>query len=254
METTLLTLRDQVLEAIRSDSTPLMLFGSVARGDSSPTSDIDVLELAERRRRPYKVGRVSVSVYDAKTLNRMAERGSLFVLHLRLEGQLLRDPADKLSASLNRYIAPPSYDSFRRALGELARLLDVDLNEYEDHWRAYNELALYIIRSEFYARFAEAGQPIFSLDVVKQRLDRADVNHALALKNAALPNRVVFARARSLISELLGVDIKNPYGSIEALVTNAGGRNSLLMAFGLRILGREQFELSYDLLTAPPFA
>ncbi len=57
-----------VLSAVKSRDNSIMVFGSVARGDQSVTSDIDVFELSAKRRRPYKVGRVNVSVYDEPTL------------------------------------------------------------------------------------------------------------------------------------------------------------------------------------------
>jgi hypothetical protein len=53
---------------------------------------------------------------------------------------------------------------------------------------------------------------------------------------------------------MLVTQISNPYGSVEALIANEGIENPLVVAFGLRILGKKSFELSYDLLTAPPFA
>ncbi len=243
-----------IIGTVRSNSSPLMLFGSVARGDASPHSDIDVLELAVRRRRPYKIGRLNISVYDEPTLARMAERGSLFVLHLHLEGKILRDPAVTLQSCLDRYQSPSDYEPFRSALREIANLLDVDRGHYELRWRAYNELALYIVRSELYSRLAEIGQPLFNLQAVAQRIGRSDVSRVLGLKDSSLPDYGLFEESRVVIAGILQMTIKNRFGTIEALVTNLGDRNSLLVAFGLRLLGRERFELSYDLLTAPPFA
>jgi len=247
-------LATEVYAAVHSASTPLMLFGSFARGDASEHSDIDVLELSERRRRPYKSGRINVSVYDKPTLSRMAERGSLFVLHLRLEGKILRDRVHALQHCLDKYQSPTTYGPFRSALREIANLLDVDQKQYEHRWRAYNELAMYIIRSELYARLVEAGEPLFNVQAVEKRIGREDVSRVFRLKDSVALNYNLFCESKAVISDLLATKLENPFGSAEALITNLGDKNPLLVAFGLRLLGREKFELSYDLLTAPPFA
>jgi hypothetical protein len=246
--------RAEIFNAVGSSSTSLMLFGSFARGDSSPTSDIDVLELAERRRRPYRSGRINISVYDRLTLTRMAERGSLFVLHLRLEGEMLRDESGQLSACLEKYRRPATYEPFRLALRQLANLLDVDEEQYEKDFQAYNELAFYIIRSEVYARLDEGDHPMFSLRAISAcDLVAPPIRGVLQAKDAGADYQL-FVKRRSTIGDILTTSICNPYGSVEALVANAGNDNPLVVAFGLRILGRQSFELSYDLLTAPPFA
>lgn len=247
-------LRAEVFNVLGNESIPLMLFGSFARGDESPTSDVDILELSERRRRPYRSGRISVSVYDKPTLTRMAECGSLFVLHLRLEGKVLRDESGVLAKCLQNYRRPASYEPFRSALRQLANLLDVNEDQYRKYWRPYNDLALYIVRTEVYAQLEEASQPMFSLRAIlaNDLIDPA-VRRVLQAKDAVADYQL-FSKRASMIAQMLTTKICNPYGSVEALIANAGNDNPLVVAFGLRILGRQSFELSYDLLTAPPFA
>ena len=203
--------RAEVFNALRSASTPLMLFGSFARGDESLTSDIDILELSERRRRPYRSGRINVSVYDGPTLTRMAQRGSLFVLHLRLEGKLLRDKSGILTSCLQNYRRPATYEPFRSALRQLANLLDVNEEQYRKNWRPYNELALYIIRSEVYAQLEEAGQPMFSLRaILVNDLIDPTVRGVLKAKDA-LEDYQLFSKRASIIAQMLTTKICNPW-------------------------------------------
>jgi hypothetical protein len=230
-----------------------MVFGSVSRGDDADQSDIDVLELSERRRRPYRIGRMNVSVYDEATLKEMAQRGSLFVLHLQKEGQIIRDEDHKLAQCLEAYRSPKSYEPYRDALRAIANLLDTDRTEYDRRWKAYNELVVFLLRSALYAAFAEAGTPVFALRIIQNQLGREDLRDALRLKNAASARFEDFTIGRKLIGEFLQTEVRNPFGSVEALVTNVGSRNPLVLAFGLRLLGRQNFELSYDMLTFPPF-
>src|SRR4051794_4931060 len=63
--------REAIAEAVRPDGIATMLYGSYARGDSTPDSDIDVLELVASTPRSYSRGRVNVSQYLPAHLRRM---------------------------------------------------------------------------------------------------------------------------------------------------------------------------------------
>ena len=72
------------------------LYGSFARGDSDSLSDIDLLHITDdlnvgtpREGRISRSESVSVSGYLWKEIEGMAEHGSLFLHHLRLEGRPL---------------------------------------------------------------------------------------------------------------------------------------------------------------------
>ena len=72
----------------------IWLYGSHARGDALPDSDIDVLMIGEGHPREAwssEVGGIrgdpSISRYSWSEIGRMAEYGSLFLHHLRLEGR-----------------------------------------------------------------------------------------------------------------------------------------------------------------------
>jgi len=240
---------DEALGAVSDATTSVMVFGSFARGDASQDSDIDVLALARRRSRPARTGRVNVSVYDENTLVAMGEHGALFVLHLRSEGHILRDPGGKLSQCLDSYRAPSSYEALRATLRGVANLLDASESEYSQRWGAYNELAVFLVRSLLYAHFAEVGHPVFSLRVIKERMRRPDLDVALSLKTGRTPGFVEFGVARGLVEEFLGSAARNPFGTAEALITNSAAENPSILAFGLRLLGRQEAGLGYDLWT-----
>jgi hypothetical protein len=238
---------DEALGAVSDAAAPLMIFGSFARGDPSEDSDIDVLVLAPRGTQPVKRGRVNVSAYDEHTLLGMAERGSLFVLHLRNEGRVLRDRRGRLEHCLNSYRAPNSYKPVRTTLRGVANLLDATEPQYTQRWKGYNEVALFVLRTLLYAHFAEAGDPVFSLRVIRQRMHREDLEVALALKTSQNPGFVEFAVARSLVEEFVEAKVLNPFGTVEALIANTALENPSVLAFGLRLLGRQTSEFRYHL-------
>jgi predicted nucleotidyltransferase len=243
---------EEILREVRSDA-PVMVFGSVARGDASSNSDVDVLQVATRSSRVFTVGRMHVYIYAATRLLRMAEQGALFVLHLKLEGQILRDPDGSLRRCLNSYVAPANYDPYRQALKRTARLLDISREGYLVRWKEYNALAVFVLRTTLYARFAEEGEPIFSLSEIARRMPKMDLGAMLTLKTSTVPAFEAFCQTRALISADLRSNLSNPYGSIEALITNEGLENPALMAFGLRLLGKPSPTFGYDLLTLSPF-
>jgi predicted nucleotidyltransferase len=83
------------------------LFGSVARGEAGPDSDVDLFvigddphltpSLIRRRLRLQKSEpRVSIVYHTPETLDRYIETGSRFLVHLQLEGQVLYDANGRL--------------------------------------------------------------------------------------------------------------------------------------------------------------
>jgi len=239
------------LRALRSATTPAMIFGSVARGDASEVSDIDVLELTPHSSGVNAFGRVHVYAYAESRLRSMAEHGALFVLHLKLEGRILRDFNGALDSCLRAYKPPQAYEPYLRALRATANLLETSSEAYEARWKSYNDLAVFIMRTALYVRFAEVGDPVFSLTAIARRLQRQEFTSALKLKTAKAPAFDNYVLVCALVSEFLNTRIHNPFGTIEALVTNQGLEHPSLVAWGLRLLGNESPTLGYDLLTPP---
>src|SRR5262245_46459624 len=69
------------------------LYGSVARGDADELSDTDVLLISDASDHPIPavqaVAEASVSHYTWGQITSLAEVGSLFLHHLRLEGRVV---------------------------------------------------------------------------------------------------------------------------------------------------------------------
>ena len=149
---------EDVTRVVEGDFLALMLFGSAARGDAGPESDIDVLQLCSAYKPSYRKGHYGVSVYTPGHLQEIATKGSLFVLHLRLEGALLTDPEDALGASLSAYIPPKDYDSLKQDLCASVELLNVSPLFYADRWAGCNSLVLFLLRTILFAHAAERSE------------------------------------------------------------------------------------------------
>jgi hypothetical protein len=86
----------------------VLLFGSVARGDANPWSDIDLLvtssdlklTVAKFRTAISERNHVSLIYYRTPSFETLYQRRPLFVAHLKKEGMVLYDPLGVLSRML----------------------------------------------------------------------------------------------------------------------------------------------------------
>jgi predicted nucleotidyltransferase len=161
-----LTRREEVLS--------ICLLGSVARGEPTPTSDIDMLVITSQAVAPTDLleelddggirSRISLIVQSREVFRWLAEEGALFAHHVRTEGRVLFDRDGWLEHQLHVCrdvgVNPGlTLDWARRELqlyGELARFNGVFL---------YPLARLYTIgRAIAIALTAQDGKPEFSKD------------------------------------------------------------------------------------------
>jgi predicted nucleotidyltransferase len=112
----------------REDVEAALLYGSVARGDSEPHSDLDILVLCAsgKKREVYdelvdqlskNFERLSLSIYSARELQFLSTARSLFLLHLSRESEFLIDRTGWLKALLGNFEPKESYEpDFKKSL------------------------------------------------------------------------------------------------------------------------------------------
>jgi hypothetical protein len=226
----------EILDALAPPRDAVLLYGSHARGDVTPRSDIDVLQIVPRRRPSYGSGRLSVTTVTPESLGALAASGSLFVLHLREEGVLVRDTSHVLAEILGGYRAPVSYEPLRESLRLAAGILDVDARGFERDPRAFTQLAVYLLRTALYLRCAEGGRPLFSMREVADHLHDQRVLDVFHERDQRPGDPQLFERVRAILAEYLGAPVKNAFGSIEALAAHAEDKSPLAAALALRVL------------------
>lgn len=130
-----MTARSTVSPATKTETSAneIWVYGSVARGTHSPYSDLDVLVVADAAPDPSLVEssvaalpqlrHLSVRRYSWREVEEMAGYGSLFLLHLKLEGQLLHasEPTNGLTDLLTRL---PPYRNGVRDIRGFSQALD----------------------------------------------------------------------------------------------------------------------------------
>lgn len=155
-------LGDRLRPAMTGPIHGLLLYGSQARGTSQPSSDVDILQLSSRPGATVHVGRLSISRYDEDSLRDLMLRGSIFGRHLRVEGQVLFDPAGSLSQILQEYRAPESYATTKSMIRTIASALR--LKHPEEYEAGVHRAAAYCARTALYIGSIESGNEHYDAD------------------------------------------------------------------------------------------
>jgi predicted nucleotidyltransferase len=113
------------------------LYGSAARGDCEPYSDLDILAVCDASRKREALEelnavlmpgfeKASISLYTPRELLFLAKQRSLFLLHLTRESLLLFDRTGYFTHVLKTFEPKGSYsDDFRQSLGLLCPVKSV---------------------------------------------------------------------------------------------------------------------------------
>jgi predicted nucleotidyltransferase len=140
----------------------LVLFGSRARGDHRHTSDVDLLgvvEAGEIRGVSIRTG-TSFYLYPLNVLRAKSEEGSLFVLHLALEGKVLYDPSARFADVCKHFLYRNSYGQEIREASAAVWFLLEDPG-FLQYYLGRKRL-IWGLRTILIARSAEQRKPAFS--------------------------------------------------------------------------------------------
>jgi hypothetical protein len=195
--TELRSLAERVAKSLAryDDVAGVSLLGSVARGNASPDSDVDLLVLTRIGTRPSRLmrrlppsmrhERVSLLCFSVERWQEEVERGTLFLHHVGLEGATLYDPEGVLGAGLAAVAErPPDVaGEIRKQLRRLRLYRDLErLNGQHLFALAH----LYAIgKATAIARCSELGEAIFIKEEALQSLatrrpELADAADAIA--------------------------------------------------------------------------
>ena len=216
--------------AMPINSSGLLLYGSWARGDAVPGSDLDLLAIVEQPRPSIYSGDVSVSHYTIAQLE--SGRGTLFGAHLKRDAKVLWDPRGELGVALSRMGEVDTERLFSRARN-MSRILGCPGMDLPKYLPGLLREARYLLRSCLYARAIAEGKPCFSVREIAQRNADPPLASLLSSRHTTEPSVAELTECISRLEVILGQLPKNAHGSLEALIVNewTNGGDLLSMAF-----------------------
>lgn len=215
------SLVEEIRTAVASPYLGLMVYGSQARGSADPGSDVDVLALVDHDAGAYSVGRVAVTAYTPAHLYAMAQRSSLFILHLKTEGVVLEDASGVLERALAAYVPIEDFEAQRRQIRAAAAALHVHADLFATHGQALARLGIYLLRTALYLDAAEAGHPDFDINRAAAMSGKDEIIKACSLKRATQFGVDDLDLLRRAVNIVLGSEFRQPLASADDLQTRA---------------------------------
>lgn len=204
----------------------LVLYGSRARGDYRPKSDVDLLAVTDDG--PIKnerlAGGVSVYSYPAQLLAKRATAGDLFVLHLLKEGCVLQDSLGVFKSTTQSFKYKDSYideitDAYCvwRFIFERKRLLTR---------KSVRKRLVWVVRTLVIARSAEDRKPVFSSTDIARYAGISELKEVIDHRNqkdAATLDRVVRRVIRKFAEDRVELDWPDNKAAQRDLMRKRGG-------------------------------
>jgi hypothetical protein len=217
-----------------ADVEGLLVYGSQARGDAVPGSDLDVLALVAASRPSTYSGDVNVSYYTHGQLS--TGIGTLFGAHLKRDAKIVWDNHGHLARAVEDMGEVDTGRLLSRAwsMSVLFTSPEWDLPKYLP---GLLRQARYLLRSCLYAQAIADGVPCFSVRELAVRHGDPYLAHLLASRQPGEATAADFEECLSRLRGIIGEFPLSGHGSLEATVVNEWGRPSDILAMAFMALG-----------------
>ncbi|GAB3414144.1 hypothetical protein GCM10027569_34280 [Flindersiella endophytica] len=222
------------LPELPADVMGVLVYGSQARGDAVPGSDLDLLALVPTPRPSSHNGDTNVSFY---TLDQLSTGiGTLFGAHLKRDAKVICDRHGQLARAVNAMGEVDTDRLLARAqkMSKLFSSLQRDLPKYLP---GLLREARYLLRSCLYAQAIAAGDPCFSVRELALRHSDPHLAQLLASRQPDDPTAADLGDCLSRLRPIVGSFPPSEHGSLEATIVNEWGKPSDLLSMAFMALG-----------------
>lgn len=227
------------------DSIGAVMYGSYARGDFSPASDVDVLSVSERAVGSRSIDIANVSVYTPDQMT--SARGTLFGMHLARDGIVLFDTDGTVASHLASMGEPDPNELFER-IRFLAAVLDGAPVEYLS---GQIRVARYLLRTAVYVAAIAAGKPCFSVRELAGRFNDPGLVTILSSDPTivAPPTSDLLEDLLHRLTSIVGPLQLNPHGGLRNLVVTEWFDEPTRATLGVLVLAGDADQLDYTALS-----
>jgi predicted nucleotidyltransferase len=211
----------------------LLVYGSRARRDAVPGSDLDLLGLVDVSRPSTHSGNVNISYYTRDQLSTGV--GTLFGAHLKRDAKIVWDNQGHLSRAVQNMGEVDTDRLLERAhrMSELFTNQERDLPKYLP---GLLREARYMLRSCLYAQAIADGDPCFSVRELAVRQGNPNLARLLASNRPDEATGAEFEECLSGLRGIIGDFPRSEHGSLEATVVNEWEQPSDVLSMAVMAL------------------
>lgn len=233
----------QAVELLPRKIDGLLIYGSRARGDHLPSSDLDLLAVVPDARKGKTAGLVSLSCYTREQL--ATATGTLFGAHLRRDARVIFDDGGDISElveNMGEVDATRLIERIRR----FTCVLDVTPEDRLQSLRGLVRQAKYLLRSAMYGLAILEGEPCFSVRELAERNRESELVDMLASRPASVATDAELDLLRGRLAGALGKLPKNPHVSLDALIVNEWDTDPELVSIAVMARGHNSSDDPYE--------